>query len=164
MLLKNVDNGSLSQKVDYDLDEHLIVGRQKKWKKIIEWIITIIGWIVMLTYVLYVIYGNLAIKNNWIIPNLGIFNKEMIQEVNRYYYILFIVLLVSFIVFIIWKNYNKRKYGSFHRREFRPSVKAEEIALKFEMTKAQVIEMQSNKITVLEKNIIPENIGIGNKR
>ena len=41
-----MDNGSLPQKVDYDLDKHLIVGKQKKWKKVIEWIITIIGWMI----------------------------------------------------------------------------------------------------------------------
>ena len=164
MFSTNEDNGSLPQKVDYDLDSHLIVGRQKKWKKIIEWIITIIGWLIILVYVSYIIYGNIAIKNGWDVPTIGFLSKEMIVEVDRYYYILFIVLLVSFVVFILWKNYNKKKYGSYHRREFRPSVKADEIAEKFGMTKEQVIEMQSNKITVLEKNIIPEDMGIGNKK
>lgn len=163
MFFDNKDNGSLPQKVEYDLDAHLIVGRQKKWKKVIEWIITIIGWMIMLMYVLYVVYGNLALRNGWAIPDIGVFRQEMILEVDRYYYILFVILLVSLVVFIMWKNYNKKKFGSYHRREFRPSVKTEEIADKFGLTKNQVREMQSNRITVLEKNIIPENLGIGQK-
>jgi poly-beta-1,6-N-acetyl-D-glucosamine biosynthesis protein PgaD len=163
MFFNNKDNGSLPQKVEYDLDSHLIVGRQKKWKKIIEWIITIIGWMIMLMYVSYVIYGNIALKNGWEIPNIGVFSKEMILEVNRYYIILFITLLVCLVIFILWKNYNKKKYGSYHRREFRPSVSTGEIADKFGLTKEQVKDMQSNKITVLEHNIIPEDMGIGTK-
>ena len=97
MSVSDIDNESLPQKVDYDLDSHLILGRQKKWKKIIEWIITIIGWLVMLMYVSYVIYGNIALRNGWEVPNVGVFSREMLLEVDKYYIILFVLLLLSLI-------------------------------------------------------------------
>ena len=158
-----MDNGSLPQKVDYDLDKHLIVGKQKKWKKVIEWIITIIGWMIMLSYVLYVIYGNLALQMGWNIPTIGIYNREMLAEVNSYYMILLYVLLVSLVVFIFWKNYNKKKYGSYHRRTFRPEVSVDELSEKFNISAEVIKDMQNSRVTVLEKNIIPKEMGIGQK-
>ncbi|MBR6403746.1 MAG: poly-beta-1,6-N-acetyl-D-glucosamine biosynthesis protein PgaD [Eubacterium sp.] len=163
MSVSNKDNGSLPQKVDYDLDSHLILGRQKKWKKIIEWIITIIGWLIMLMYVSYVIYGNIALGNGWDVPDIGVFSKDMLLEVDRYYIILFALLLLCLLGFILWKKYNRKRFGSFHRREFRPEVSTEEIAEKFGLSEKQVVAMQSDRITVLEHNIIPEDMGIGKK-
>ena len=55
----------LNQEVEYEIEDHLIYGRQKLWKKIIEWVFTILGWIVILSYVGYLIYGSLAIRFNW---------------------------------------------------------------------------------------------------
>ena len=77
-----------------DLKEHLILGKQKTWKKILEWIFTILAWLIILTYVGYIIYGNLAIKFGWSLPEFLFLNREMIKEVNHYYFIIFIVFLV----------------------------------------------------------------------
>ncbi|MBO4591203.1 MAG: poly-beta-1,6-N-acetyl-D-glucosamine biosynthesis protein PgaD [Eubacterium sp.] len=163
MSVSDMDNESLPQKVDYDLDSHLILGRQKKWKKIIEWIITIIGWLVMLMYVSYVIYGNIALRNGWEVPNVGVFSREMLLEVDKYYIILFVLLLLSLIGFMLWKKYNRDRFGSYRRREFRPDVGTAEIAEKFGLSEEQVKQMQSDRITVLEHNIIPEELGMGKK-
>ena len=55
----------LNQEVEYEIEDHLIYGKQKTWKKIIEWILTILGWVVILSYISYLIYGSLAIKFDW---------------------------------------------------------------------------------------------------
>ena len=47
MFNQNNGNDSLPQKAYYDINEHLIVGKQKKWKKVIEWFFTILGWLIM---------------------------------------------------------------------------------------------------------------------
>ena len=163
MFFKKMDNGSLPQKVDYNLDAHLITGKQTKKKKIIEWAVTILGWVIILGFLGYIAYGNIALHNGWEVRSFLFLNEDTIHQVNKYYYILFIILLISIVVFIVWKNYNKKKYGSYHRREFRPAVGTDEIAEKFGLTNEQVVEMQTQRVTILEKNIIPKDMGIGNK-
>lgn len=160
---KDRDNGSLPQEAEYDIDDHLILGRQKKWKRVIEWILTILGWIIMFSYVGYVVYGNLALEMGWYLPEGWLYNRYMLQEVDRYYYILLLVLLAGFVLFIIWKNYNKRKYGSLHRRDFRSEVSKEELMEKFEVDAEMLESLQNDRVITLEKNIIPEALGVGRR-
>ena len=143
-----------------ELDSHIIVGKQKTWKKIIEWILTILGWLILLAYVGYVIYGSLAIKYGWFLPENALFNREMLGEAKKYYFIVFIVLLAGFVLFIIWKNYNKKRFGSLNRRKFRPEVTKEELVEKFAIDRLMVETLQNDRIITLEKNIIPEKMGM----
>ncbi len=154
-------NDSLPQKADYDINEHLIVGKQKKWKKVIEWILTIIGWLIMFSYISYVIYGNLALKNGWKLFEFTIYNRAMLEEVNLYYIILLVVLLVAFVIFLIWKGYNRYKFGKLHRRDFSPGVSKEELMRRFELDEKTIEHFQNDKIITLEHNIIPEDLGRG---
>ncbi len=156
-------NDSLPQKADYDINEHLIVGKQKKWKKIIEWFFTILGWLIMFSYISYVIYGNLAIKNGWRLFEFTVYNRAMLEEVNRYYVILMMVLVVGFVIFLFWKKYNRYKYGKLHRREFSPNVSKAELMERFQLDEKTIESFQNDKIITLEHNIIPENLGRGNK-
>ena len=151
----------LPQKIDYDLEEHLIYGHQKGWKKVIEWILTIAGWFLLLTYVAYLIYGSLAIKNGWYLPEFSVYNREMVLMIQKYFYILFIAFLVFCVLLIFWKNYNLKKYGKLHRRKFRPGVTNEELAELFEIDMETVNKMQNERVIVLEKNIVPEGLGMG---
>lgn len=154
----------LPQKADYDLNEHLIYGNQKKWKKIIEWIVTIIAWIIILSYIVYLIYGSLAIKYNWYLPEFRIYNREMVQEIQKYFFILFIVMLIAIVLLIFWKNYNKRKYGRLHRRKFRPPVTNEELQELFQVDSEMIEKMQKERVVVLEHNIVPESLGMGREK
>lgn len=164
MFWKKEKNDSLPQEVYYDINDHLIVGKQKKWKKVIEWFFTLLGWFIMLSYVGYVLYGTLAIKKDWYLPERWILNRDMIVEVNRYYFFLLILLLIFFVIFIIWKNYNKNKFGSLHRRQFRPEVTNKELMEKFEMSEEMINMLQNEKIVTLPKNIIPEKLGMGSDK
>lgn len=153
----------LPQKVEYDLEEHFIYGKQKGWKKVFEWIITILAWTLLLSYVLYLIYGSFAIKYNWYLPEFIIYTREMVLEIQHYFYILYIAMLIFIILFIFWKNYNKQKYGKLHRRQFRPAVTNKELAEIFETDEEFVKEMQTKRHIVLETNIVPKDLGIGYK-
>lgn len=151
----------LPQKVEYDLREHFIYGNQKKWKKVIEWILTILAWLVILSYVGYLIYGSLAIKYGWYLPEFTIYNREMVLEIQKYFYILFIAVLIICVLLIFWKNYNKRRFGNLHRRKFRPPVTDEELADIFEVDLSMVEMMKNERVIVLEANIVPEKLGMG---
>lgn len=154
----------LPQKVDYDLTKHLIYHRQKKWKKVLEWIFTIIAWILLASYIIYLLYGSLAIHYNWYLPEFLFFTREMIETVQWYFYILFIAFLFICIFLIFWKNYNKQKYGKLHRRKFKPPVTNEELSEMFELEPAMLQRLQSERVIVLEKNIIPKHMGMGSFR
>ena len=153
----------LKQKSEYDLHEHFIDGKQKKWKKVIEWILTIVGWFVLISYIGYFIYGSIAIKAGWYLPEFKVYTREMILEVQRYFYILLIATLVIALLIMIWKNYNKKRFGNLHRRKFKAPVSNEELAETFRLDIETIEKMQNDRHTVLEKNIIPPDLGIGRK-
>ncbi len=154
----------LPQKANYDLTEHLIYHRQKKWKKVLEWIFTILAWILLASYIVYLIYGSLAIRYNWYLPEFLFFTREMIKTVQGYFYVLFIAFLIICIFLIFWKNYNKQKYGKLHRRKFKPPVTNEELCEMFELEPDLLDQLQYNRFSVLEKNIIPSHIGMGSSK
>ena len=144
-----------------DLKEHLILGKQKTWKKVLEWIFTIAAWLVILIYVGYIIYGNLAIRNGWSLPEFLFLNREMIEEVNHYYFVIFIVFLIGLLIFFAWKTYNKRRFGGLRRRRFRPDVTNEELQEKFGIDSEILYHLQHDRVIILEENIIPEKMGMG---
>lgn len=154
----------LPQKAEYNIEEHLIYGKQKTWKKVIEWIITIFAWVVLATYIIYLIYGGFAIHNGWRLPEFLFFSREMVLTIGHYFYILGITFLVFVVLLIVWKNYNKRRFGKLHRRRFRPPVTNDEIEETFHIDANMVHAMQERRMIVLEHNIIPEDMGMGRER
>lgn len=154
----------MNSKKQYDLEEHLIYGRQKGWKKVLEWILTILAWGVLFAYVAYLIYGMIALRKGWYLPEFGFFTAEMVFEIEKYFFYLFVATLIICVLLIIWKNYNLHRFGKLRRRKFRSDVSDEEIAELFEMDLATVKDMQSRRVVVLEKNVIPPELGMGRKK
>lgn len=150
--------------MEYNIKEHLIYGNQRMWKKIIEWIITIIAWLVILSYAGYLIYGAFAIRFGWFLPEFAIYNRSMVIEIGRYFYILLIAALIVAAMLIIWKNYNLRRFGKLKRRKFRKPVSNEELAEMFKVDKNMIDSIQKSRVVVLEYNIIPEGLGMGRER
>ncbi len=151
----------LPQKVEYDLDDHLIYGNQKGWKKVIEWIVTVIAWLFILTYIVYLVYGCFAVEYGWYLPEFFFYSRDMIFEIRKYFVILFIAAVIFVVLLLFWKIYNKRRFGRLHRRKFRPDVTNEEIAEQFELDPLLVGKMQSERYIRFDKNIIPEELGMG---
>ncbi len=154
----------LKQKAEYDLSDHFIDGRQKKWKKVIEWILTLIGWFVLIFFIGYLIYGSLAIHFDWFLPEFKVYTRAMVLEVQHYFYILFIAFLIAALLLIGWKNYNKKRFGNLHRRRFKAPVSNQEIADMLRVDVELIEKMQNERVVVLPKNIIPEDIGVGRKK
>ena len=67
-------------------------------------------------------------------------------------------------VMILWKNYNYQKFGKLHRRTFQPAVSNEELSEMFELDASVIELMQSERYILLEKNIIPEDLGMGKEK
>lgn len=144
-----------------DIKEHLIYGKQRGWKKIAEWCFTIVAWLIILSYIVYLIYGAIAIRFNWYLPEFTIYNRNMVMEIGKYFYYLMIAALVGAIILIVWKNYNLRRFGRLRRRKFRKPVTNAELASMFEIDENMLECIQRSRVVVLEYNIIPEKLGMG---
>lgn len=164
MAMSDIHQKPLKQEVQYDMGSHLIYGKQKTWKKVIEWILTCLGWIVMLTYIGYLLYGTLAIRYGWDMYEFFFFTKEMVLAIQEYFFIYLIAFLIFIVLMIVWKNYNYQKYGKLHRRTFQPAVSNEELCEMFKLDASVIEQMQNERYVVLEKNIIPEDLGMGKEK
>ncbi|MBO5341495.1 MAG: poly-beta-1,6-N-acetyl-D-glucosamine biosynthesis protein PgaD [Lachnospiraceae bacterium] len=164
MGFSDIHQKPLKQEVEYDIEDHLIYGKQKGWKKVLEWIFTVIMWMVILSYIGYLIYGSLAIKFGWYLFEFLFYTREMVLTIQEYFFVLLIAYLVFIILLIFWKNYNYQKFGKLHRRTFQPEVSNDELSEMFELDKSVIEQMQSERYVVLETNIIPPDMGMGGKK
>ena len=164
MGFSDIHQKPLKQEVEYDIEDHLIYGKQKGWKKVLEWIFTVIMWMVILSYIGYLIYGSLAIKFGWYLFEFLFYTREMVLTIQEYFFVLLIAYLVFIILLIFWKNYNYRKFGKLQRRTFQPEVSNDELSEMFELDKSVIEQMQSERYVVLETNIIPPDMGMGGKK
>lgn len=158
--MKNNTNTPDNKKNGYSFEEHLIYGRQKKWKKLVEILFTVIGWAVIVFFLFYYVYGNVTLKLGKEPFEFLFFNKGMLNDLNKYYFVAFVALLVLVVFFIFWKNYNYYRFGRLRRRKFRPDVNNDEICEMFELEKEFVEKMQNERYVLLENNIIPEDMGV----
>lgn len=162
--MSDIHQKPLKQEVKYDMESHLIYGKQKIWKKMIEWILTGLGWLVMLTYNGYLIYGYIAIRNGWDMFEFLFFSKEMVIVVQEYFFIYLIAFLIFIVLMILWKNYNYQKFGKLHRRTFQPAVSNAELCEMFEVDASVIEQMQNERYILLEENIIPADLGMGKEK
>ena len=138
--------------------EDIIKNRQRWWKKNIEIFITIFAWAFILIYLLYIIYGAFCISAGNTPVAFFIYNEAMVLESRHLALIAIIILLVEIVVMIIWKEYNRLRFGKKNRRQFRPDVSLEEIAEIMHTTPENIREIQQKKVIVFEKNVIPEDL------
>jgi len=155
---------SLPQKANYDIEQHFIYGKQKKWKKVIEWIITIFAWLILASYILYLLYGSIAIKFNLYLPEFLFYTREMVLEIQKYFFILCLAALIVTILLVFWKNYNLIRFGKLKRRNFRSPVTNDELAELFKIDSKCIQEMRTKKYILFETNIVPHELGIGDSK
>ena len=138
-------------------NDNIIDGRQSLFKHILEFILSLLGWLYILTYVGYVIYGVTADCLGLKIKSFLIYNQTMIHETELFFLILLIAALVVVLILILWKSYNYQRFGKLDRRKFRDSVSTGEIAEYFHISPEEIEKMKSEKYIVLERNIISDS-------
>ncbi|MGM0877115.1 MAG: poly-beta-1,6-N-acetyl-D-glucosamine biosynthesis protein PgaD [Bacillota bacterium] len=109
--------------------------KQNKVRNIIDLLLTILGWIFLLTF-LYQLIMNFDVKISYRFSSLTLANTNAI--------VLFtcITLAASTSLLLWWGYFNKKKYGSLNRRSFPLPTKNKEIAEFFEITHHEVLEIQ----------------------
>lgn len=133
---------------------NIIDGLQKKFIKRIEQVITTLGWIVIL---IFVIQSLLSIFL-WIF-NLSNFYTKLflynnIDTTIRVFLLTITFSLLFFIIIYLWRKYNYKKYAHLRRRTLPNYVTSNEIESYFNLPPSLVEKMQNDKIIVLEKTIV----------
>lgn len=133
---------------------NIIDGFQKKYIRIIEKFITVIGWLFMLGYIVQIILSLLI----WIF-NLSNFYKQLfiLGSIYRTINTLLITIVISFLGFLImygWGRYNFKRYAHLKRRRFPDYITIEGLAKYFNLSLEVVETMQNDKIIILEKTIV----------
>ena len=137
--------------------------KQKKWKRVLEVILTIIAWVYMIVYWAFMIYGIICDKLGKPIKEWWIYTADTIHQTEHHFYILFIAILIEILVLIIWKEYNKHRFGKKYRRKFKPLVTEEELDEYFKLDEALAYSLHNDKYIELLENPIPQGMGQGKK-
>lgn len=135
--------------------------KQKKWKKVLEVILTVVAWLYMIIYWVFMIYGIICDKLGKPIREWWIYNTNTIHQTERHFYILFIAILIEILVLILWKEYNKHRFGKLTRRKFKPQVTEEELDEYFKLDDNLAYSLHHDKYIELMENPIPQGMGQG---
>lgn len=133
---------------------NIIDGFQKKQIKIIEKLITAIGWSFMVGYLIQIALS-VAL---WTFNLSNFYHKLLIfPDIKTTLNTLLITVLISIVAFLTifsWGRYNYKKYAHLRRRNFPEDVTTEEVVEYFNLSLETVVDMQNNKRIVLEKTIV----------
>lgn len=133
---------------------NIIDGLQKRTIKILERLITTIGWLIMLVYT----FQTLSSIVLWLF-NLTYFYRKLfvldnIQTTIRIFLITVAIAMCIFILMYSWEKYNYKRYAPLNRRKFPKNVTNDEIKLYFGLPSSLVEKMQNDKVIILEKTIV----------
>lgn len=137
--------------------------KQKKWKRVLEVILTVIAWVYMIVYWAFMIYGIICDKLGKPIREWWIYTADTIHQTEHHFYILFIAILIEILVLIFWKEYNRLRFGKKDRRKFKPLVTEEELDEYFKLDEALAYSLHNDKYIELLENPIPQGMGQGKK-
>jgi poly-beta-1,6-N-acetyl-D-glucosamine biosynthesis protein PgaD len=133
---------------------NIIDGLQNKIVKKIEKLITTIGWLIMLGYVLQTVLSIIF----WIFNLSNFYHKLFIfgniEITVHTFLITFTIAICIFLLLYLWGRYNYKRYAHINRRTFPKDVTSDEIALYFGLKSSLVEKMQNDKIIILEKTIV----------
>lgn len=137
--------------------------KQKTWKKVLGVILTLVAWIYMLVYFCYLIYGIICDKMNRPVKEFLFYDLNKIRQTEHFFVVLFIAVLIELLVLILWKEYNRRRFGSLRRRKFAPDITDQEIDSYFHLDPVVSTVFHNEKYIEIEETPVPEGIGQGRK-
>ena len=158
-------DGSLENPViGKDTDKHIEYDtKQVWWKRLIEVILTVLGWIYMVVYWAFMMYGIFRDALGYPVGKLFIYDLEMLRTTEHYFYIMGIVIMIELAAIIIWKEYNRNRFGKKRRRTFKPDAEESEIDDIFELSPELSDRLHHHKYVEILQNPIPEGMGQGRK-
>ncbi len=136
---------------------------QKPIRKILGIVLTVVAWVYIIVYWAFMIVGIIRDQMGLPVYSFWIYNQDTIRQTEEFFWILILGTLVEIAVLILWKEYNKLRFGIKQRRRFKDDVKEIEIDEYFELSEELSDIMHHGKYIVLHENPIPSGIGQGRK-
>ncbi len=136
---------------------------QKPIRKILGIVLTVVAWVYIIVYWTFMIVGIIRDQMGLPVYSFWIYNQDTIRQTEEFFWILILGTLVEIAVLILWKEYNKLRFGRKQRRKFKDDVKEIEIDEYFELSEELSDIMHHGKYIVLHENPIPSGIGQGRK-
>ena len=134
---------------------------QKPIRKILGIVLTVVAWVYIIVYWAFMIVGIIRDKMGLPVYSFWIYNQDTIRQTEEFFWILILGTLVEIAILILWKEYNKLRFGRKQRRKFKDDVKEIEIDEYFELSEELSDIMHHGKYIVLHENPIPAGIGQG---
>jgi hypothetical protein len=72
-------------------------------------------------------------------------------------------IFIELLVLILWKEYNKRRFGTKRRRKFAPDISDQEIDDYFQLDPKLSAVFHNDKYIEVEETPVPDGIGQGRK-
>ena len=149
---------------DQEEESHIeYKNNQKTWKKAVGVILTLFAWVYMLVYFVYMIYGIISDKTNRPVKEFLFYDLNKIRQTEHFFAILCIATLIELLVLIVWKEYNRRRFGSLRRRTFAPDITNQQIDSYFHLDPELSAVFHNDKYIEIEETPVPEGIGQGRK-
>lgn len=149
---------------DQEEESHIeYKNNQKTWKKVVGVLLTLVAWIYMLVYFVYMIYGIICDKTNRPVKEFLFYDLNKIRQTEHFFAILCIATLIELLVLIVWKEYNRRRFGSLRRRTFAPDITNQQIDSYFHLDPELSAVFHNDKYIEIEETPVPEGIGQGRK-
>ena len=141
---------------------NIIDGLQKKSIRIFEILITTIGWLIMLYYIIKTLFSIafwLLLSKVFLSLNLSDFYNKLftLSDVITTIHTFIITLVIAssgLILMYFWGRYNYKRYAYLRRRKFPKDVTKYEIERYFNLPSSTIEKMQNDKIIILEKTIV----------
>lgn len=134
---------------------------QKKWKIVLETILTAVAWIYILIYWGFMVVNIIRDLLGYEIKDFWIYNQHTVHMTEHYFVVLFIAILIEIVVLIFWKEYNYLRFGKLKRRKFKPNVTNAKIDDYFDLSEDLKSKIHTSKFITLYENPIPNGMGQG---
>ena len=133
---------------------NIIDGLQKKTIRRLEILITTIGWLVMLFYIIQTLLSIVVWSFNLSNFYNELFTSSNVSTTIQTFIITIVITIGSFILMYLWGKYNYKRYAHLRRRKFPKTVTNDEIERYFNLPSSTIEKMQYDKIIILEKTIV----------
>jgi len=137
---------------------------QKPIRKILGIIITVIAWLYILIYWAFMMVGIFRDLYGKPVMSFWIYDLNTVRQTEHFFVILGIGILIETLILLIWKEYNKIRFGRKHRRTFKGDVTNKEIDDYFELSDELSSIMHNRRYIILKDNPVPEGMGQGRRQ
>lgn len=137
---------------------------QRPLRRIAGLVLTVVAWIYIVVYWVFMIVGIIRDARGLPVVSFWIYNQETIRQTKEFFLFLIFGTLVEIAVLLLWKEYNKLRFGRKQRRKFKEDVKDSEIDEYFDLSEELRNTMHNEKYIILNENPIPDGIGQGRRQ